>query len=332
MAARQGQKIKLFYIADILKKYTDEDHPIPATEICDKLAEMGVTAERKAVYDDIEQLLDYGFDIIKTRVPKSGYFLGSRQFEIPEIYLLADAVRTAKFITPKKTRELVSKLQDMLSIYQKAGIENGIYIDSESKCTNEEIFYNIDTVSRAIALKKKISFRYGVRVLQSDRTIKVEYKQRKISPYALTWQDDHYYLIGNYEKYDNLVHFRIDRMRSVSVLEENSRSYCEVSEYREVFDVADYTKRLFNMYGGKIENVDLKCNLEILEQITDRFGDKIFVRNITDTHFTFSTKAVISEAFITWVMNYGNKVEVISPSYLRDKIKTRAKEIFDIYN
>jgi len=331
MAARSGQKIKLFYIADILKKYTDEEHPIPATEICDKLAQMGVTAERKAIYDDIEQLMDYGFDIVKTRVPKSGYFLGSRQFEIPEIYLLADAVRTAKFITPKKSRELVSKLQDMLSIYQTTSIENGIYIDSDSKCTNEEIFYNIDTVSRAIKEKKKIIFKYGVRNLEADRTIKIAFKERTISPYALTWQDDHYYLIGNYEKYDNLVHFRIDRMRSVTETDEFWRPFSEVCEYKDVFDVADYTKRLFNMYGGKVDNVDLKCKREVLEQITDRFGDKIFVRNITDTHFTFTAKAVVSDAFVTWIMNYGDKVTVISPDYLIEKIKKRATDILSLY-
>jgi len=331
MAARQGQKLKQFYIIDILKKYTDEDHPMPATEICDRLAKLGVTAERKSVYNDIEQLIDYGFDIIQTRVPKAGYFLGSRQFEVPEIYLLADAVRTAKFITPKKTRELVSKLQDMLSIYQTTSIENGIYIDSESKCTNEEIFYSIDAISRAIGNKKKITFKYGVRTLLPDRSIKVSYKERKISPYALTWQDDHYYLIGNYEKYDNLAHFRIDRMRSVEQIDEPYRPFKEVSSYKDIFDVADYTKRLFNMYGGKLENVDLRCKIEILEQITDRFGDKIFVRDVTDTHFAFTTKAVISDAFVTWLMNYGEKIEVISPNFLKEKIKQRAEEILKIY-
>ncbi len=331
MASRRGQKLKLLYIIEILKKHTDEEHPLSANEICDKLAEYGVTAERKAIYDDIEQLNDFGFDIINTRIPKSGYFMGSRDFETSEIYLLADAVRTAKFITAKKSRELVSKLQAMLSIYQTAGIESGIYIDSSSKCTNEEIFYNIDTISRAIKEKKKVKFKYGVRTLNENREIVTAYKERIISPYAQTWQDDHYYLIGNYDKYDNLVHFRIDRMRSVEMTDKPCRHYSEVSDYRETFDVADYTNKLFNMYGGEIESIDFKCDRSLLEQIADRFGDKIFIRNVTDTHFSFTANAVPSEAFITFVMNYGDKLEVIKPEYLRKEIKEKANKIYNIY-
>ncbi|MCQ2455304.1 MAG: transcriptional regulator [Clostridia bacterium] len=331
MAVRRGQKIKLLYIIDILKKYSDEDHPISAVAICDELLKLGVTAERKAIYDDIEQLTDYGFDIIKTRVPKPGYFLASREFETPEIYLLGDAVRTAKFITPKKSRELVSKLQNMLSVYQTAGIESGIFIDSDSKCSNEEIYYNIDAISRAIKDKKKIKFNYGVRTLTEDRQIKTAYKERIISPYAQTWQDDHYYLIGNYEKYDNLVHFRIDRIRATEILDEEARPFSQVSDYTDCFDVADYTKRLFSMYGGKKEDVDFRCKKELLEQITDRFGDKIFIRNVTKTHFSFTAKAVVSDAFITFVLNYGDGIEVEKPEYLRNMIKARTEKILKIY-
>ncbi len=329
--ARYGQKIKLLCIIDILKEYTDEDHPIPANEICDKLFERGVTAERKAIYDDIEQLIDYGFDIIKTRMPKAGFFLASREFETPEIYLLCDAVRTAKFITAKKSRELVSKLQKMLSVNQMAGIESGIYIDSESKCANEEIFYNIDSISRAIKEKKKITFRYGVRQLSENREIVTVYRERKISPYAQTWQDDHYYLIGNYDKYDNLAHFRIDRIRSVEVTSENARPFSEVSPYTDSFDVADYTKRLFNMYGGKIEEIDFRCEKGLLEQVADRFGEKIFIRNITDTHFSFTTKAVVSDAFVSFVMNFGDRIEVQKPQYIRDMIKEKTEKINKLY-
>ncbi|MBO4468213.1 MAG: WYL domain-containing protein, partial [Clostridia bacterium] len=159
MEVRRGQKLKLLYIIEILKHYTDEDHPLSALEICDKLEQKGISAERKAIYSDIENLVNFGYDVIFTRVPKPGYFLASREFETPEIYLLCDAIRTAKFITPKKSRELVSKLQGMLSVYQMAGVESGIYISSDLKCRNEEIFYNIDAISRAISEKKKISFK-----------------------------------------------------------------------------------------------------------------------------------------------------------------------------
>ncbi len=331
MGARRGQKLKILYIIDILRKYSDEDHPISANEICERLSELDITAERKAIYDDIQNLMDFGYDIIKTRIPKAGYFLASREFETPEIFLLGDAVRTAKFITPKKSRKLVNKLQDMLSVYQRAGAESGIYVDSDSKCKNEEIFYNIDTISQAISQKKKISFTYCVRTLENGREIELKYKKHKISPYAMTWQDDHYYLIGNYEKYDNLVHFRIDRMHSVEITDENYRHFSEVSDYSDCFDIADYTRKLFNMYGGELTEIDLKCNKDLLEQIADRFGNQIFIRNVTESHFSFTAKAVVSDAFVTYILNFGDKIEVLNPPEVRDMIKERIYKIQKLY-
>lgn len=332
MEVRRGQKLKLLYIIKILREHTDEEHPLSASDICKKLEQYGISAERKAIYDDIENLISFGYDIIFTRSPKVGYFLASREFETPEIYLLCDAIRTAKFITPKKSRELVGKLQEMLSENQRAGLKTGLYIASDLKCRNEEIFYNIDAISRAIAEKKKISFKYGIHTLNKNRDIVIKDREHIISPYAQTWQDDHYYLIGNYEKYDNLAHFRIDRMRSVTVLDEKARPFKEVSDYDDVFDVADYTKGLFNMFGGKPESIELKCDISLLEQIIDRFGRAIFIRNVTDTHFSFTVKAVPSEAFITFVMNFGGKVEIQSPSYLRKKIIKRVSDIQKLYS
>lgn len=332
MAARSGQKLKLMYIADIFKMYTDEEHPISADGICEKLAAFGVTAERKAVYDDIQQLITYGFDIIKTRTPKNGFFLASREFEASEIYLLCDAVKTAKFISAKKTRELVSKLEGMLSRYQSIDKLKTVFIDYKSKCSNEEIFYSIDTIDRAITNRNKISLRYGVRSLGANREIITEYRQRIISPYALTWQDDHYYLIGNYEKYDNLIHLRVDRMKTVEELNIPARHFSEVSEYTDTFDVADYTNKLFGMFGGKTEEIELVCSKSILEIIADRFSQDIFIRNVTDETFSVTVKAAVSDALITWIMNYEDKIKVAKPDYLAEKLKERAERIIKIYD
>lgn len=331
MAARNGQKVKLLYIVDILKKYTDEDHPITATEICEKLASNGVTAERKAIYDDIAQLTDYGFDIIKTRTPKSGFFLASREFEIPEISLLIDAVKTAKFISAKKTRVLVSKLERMLSVYQVKKGDKSVFIDYSEKSHNEEIFYSIDTISRAIESQKKISLKYGVRELNENREMVTNYKTRVISPYALTWQEDRYYLIGNYDKYDNLIHLRLDRMRSVQVLDEPLRHFSKFTSYTDTFDVSDYTKKLFGMFGGDFEEIELRCSKDILEMVADRFSENLFIRNVTDEYFSITVKAAVSEGLVTWIMNYGDKIKVLKPFGLIDKIKLRAETITNLY-
>ncbi len=331
MAARSGQKIKLFYIIKILTEFTDEMHPMSAIEICEKLSQYNVTAERKAIYNDIDCLIDFGFDIIQTRIPKNGYFLASRDFELPEIFLLSDAVRTAKFISEKKTHELISKLDKMLSIYQTKHNINNIYIDGKTKTKNEEIFYNIDNIKRAIDGGKKITLNYGKRVLGENRQIVTEYKIRKVSPYAMTWQDDYYYLICNYEKYDNLMHLRIDRMRKVEILDEPARSFKEVSDYTDTFDVADYTKKLFGMFGGETLEVKLRCNISMLEQVSDRFGENIFITNVTDNTFDFAVKAAVSEGLVTWIMNYGDKIEVIKPQSLCDMVKDRAEKVLKVY-
>lgn len=329
MAARSGQKIKLLHIIDILKHNTDEDHPMSANEICDKLASLGISAERKAIYGDIECLIDFGYDIIKTRLPKSGYFLGERDFEIPEIYLLSDAVRTAKFISMKKSRELISKLDGMLSRYHKRN--KSIYMNSVAKTQNEEIFYNIDTIERAIDNNNKITLKYGVRTLTFGKEISVVYKERTVSPYAMTWQDDHYYLICNYEKYDNLLHLRIDRIKNVVQTDMPSRPYSEVSQYSEFFDVADYTAKLFGMFGGETENIELKCSKKILEQVADRFGENIFITNLTDDTFSFTIKAAVSQGLATWIINYGKDIEVKKPEHLKKMILERVSDISEIY-
>ncbi len=329
--ARRGQKVKILYIIKILTELTDEDHPLSATEICEKLSQYDITAERKAIYDDINCLIDFGFDIISTRVPKNGYFLASREFELPEIFLLCDAVRTADFISEKKTRELVAKLDKILSRYQSKRSISGIYIDSSNKTHNEEIFYNIDRINTAISEGKKITFKYGKRVLGDNRQITTEYKTRTVSPYAMTWQDDHYYLIGNYDKYDNLMNLRVDRIKSVEIIEEPVRHFSEASDYRDTFDVADYTKKLFGMFGGETEDIKLRCSSSMLEQVHDRFGENIFITNVTDSHFDFTAKAAVSEGLVTWIMNYGDKIEVLKPVNLCDKITDRAERIIKIY-
>ncbi|MBQ6718088.1 MAG: WYL domain-containing transcriptional regulator [Clostridia bacterium] len=331
MAARRGQKVKLLYIIKILTELTDEEHPLSATEICEKLSAYDITAERKAIYDDIECLISFGYDIIQTRVPKNGYFLASRDFELPEVFLLGDAVRTAKFISEKKTRELTSKLDRLLSKHQTKRNISAIYIDSSNKTKNEELFYNIDRINTAIEEGKKIRFTYSKRVLHEGRQITTESKTRTVSPYAMTWQFDYYYLIGNYEKYDNLMNLRIDRIHSVEIIDEPMRHFSEVSDYRDTFDVADYTKKLFGMFGGNMQEIKLRCSNKMLEQVTDRFGDKIFITNVTDKTFDFTAKAAVSDALATWIMNYGANIEVIIPTELRDKIKNRAEKILEIY-
>lgn len=331
MAKRSNQKLKVLYVLDILKKHSDEEHPLNASQIVEFLEKEGIEAERKSIYDDIASLEFYGCDIIKTDSPRVGWFIGEREFEIPEIYLLCDAVRSAKFISAKKTRELLSKLHSMLSINQTKRREDRIFFSSGEKSGNEEIYYNIDKISLAIESAKQIKIKYIQRKFDKSGNVKGEVKEMTLNPYALCWQDDHYYLIGNYEKYDNLIHLRLDRIHSAEILEKTARHFSEVSDYKESFDTIDYAKRLFGMHTGETQTVELWCDSKITEPILDRFGENIFITGSDSKGFKFKTDLVISDALVTWIINYGENVKALKPESLVEKVKERAKTVLENY-
>lgn len=332
MAGNPKQKIKLLCVWDILKEKSDENHPIDAIEICEiLLSEYGIEAERKGIYDDISILTEYGADIIKTGTPKRGYFIGMREFDLPEVSLLIDAVEAASFITSKKSAALVKKLETLVSKWQASDINKRVYIENRNKCANEEIFYNIDKINSAIKEFKRISFSYVRRALGENNRIAQQTKDMTVSPYALVWENDHYYLVGNIEKYDNLIHLRVDRMQKVEICNKKSRHFSEVSEYKTFFDVADYIRKSFNMFGGELKTIELKCALSRIEQVVDRFGERLYLRPNNDDTFTFTTKANISEGLISWILQFGNEIEVISPPELRKSIVDRIEKVREIY-
>lgn len=330
MSKRARQKLKLIYTLEILKRYSDEENPLTANKIAEKLLDYGIEAERKSIYDDIACLEEYGCDIIKSASPK-GWFIGDREFEVPEIYLLCDAVRSAKFISAKKSAELIEKLDAMLSVNQVKRRENSVYFGASDKCGNEELYYNIDKIADAIESHRQIELTYSVRYFDSEREVKKTRKTMVINPYALTWQDDYYYLLGNHIKYDNIIHLRLDRISAVKILDTKSRHFSEVSSYTEYFDTADYTNKLFGMYGGAMADVELCCNKRITEQVLDRFSENIFIKKVTDEEFCFTVKAALSEALVTWIINYGSDLKVNSPEELREMVKNRAKTVLRNY-
>ena len=332
MAEKGYTKLKLLYIKHYLEKYSDDDNLVKADELIEMLAEKGITCERKSIYADISALKGYGVDI---STEKRGYRVLGRDFELPELRLLMDAVQAANFISAKKSKELISKIGGLCSENQAKILEKQVYIDNRNKCTNEEIYYNIDLVNKAIVQKKKISFIYTKRKIDdSKKEIIREEKHLTVSPYALIWSNDHYYLVSNNSKYDNLMHTRIDRMKKVEITEESSRDFAEVSPYRSFFDSADYSGKLFNMFSGDNQKLKLRCNDSILEEMIDRFGDDCEIIKVagelSDT-FVLDTSCVCSEGLVSWLMQFGSKVEVISPESLKRDIKEKARSILDLY-
>ena len=245
----------------------------------------GISCERKSIYADIKTLNSIGFDIVSSMSPRRGFFIASRTFELPQVRLLIDAVTSAGFITPDKTRDLVAKLEGLVSKNEAAELVSQVYIDSNTKCDNEEIYYIIDALHDAILNRNKVKFLYKRRNI--DKANRKSYTQKtfKVSPYALIWKDDHYYLVCNNEKYDNLMNLRLDRIRKIEQLDEPERDISEVSEYTHGIDVSDYVSKMFNMFSGEPDKVRLLCHLDLREEIMDRFGARIPLIAVDSNHF-----------------------------------------------
>lgn len=332
MSEKGYTKLKLLYIKQYLEKYSDEDNLIKADELLEMLSEIGIECERKSIYSDIAALKSFGVDISND---KRGYRILARDFELPELRLLMDAVQAANFISAKKSKELISKISGLCSTYQAKVLEKQVYIDNRNKCTNEEIYYNIDLINKAILQKRKISFTYIKRIIdEENKEIIREEKELTVSPYALIWSNDHYYLVANNSKYDNLMHTRIDRMKKVEITKEESRDFSEVSPYAKFFDSADYSGKLFNMFSGDTRKLVLRCKDSILEEMVDRFGEECTIRKAAadkKEQFTLETKCVCSEGLVSWLMQFGDKVQVISPESLKNDIIEKVESIRKIY-
>lgn len=332
MKTTNNQKLRLLYIIDIFTKKSDEEHPLTANEIINILYdEYGVTCERKTVYECIESLNRYGYDIIKSSSPR-GYFMTPYVFELPELRLIIDAVQSANFISAKKSKQLLEKLGRFTSEYQYKRIEKQVYIDNRNKCDNENIFYIIDTLDFAIRKRRQVEVVYHRRRVVDGRHAEYEEKEMTINPYALIWANDHYYLIGNYSKYDNLIHLRIDRLKSVTVTDETARHFSEVSPYRTSFDTADYSNKHLSMFSGDIKPVDLICSDEIIEDFIDKFGEKCSMVPFDDEHFRAKISVAVTDGLVSWVMQYGDKIKVKGPNELKSMIIDKTKSILSVYN
>ena len=324
-------KRRLIALAEFFESKTDEEHIYSASQIIEHLVAEGIEVERKALYSDIDALKLAGYDIVCTRSPKAGFFLASRDFEEAEVRLMIDAVRAAKFITVKKTDALVNKIGSLLSEPQSKKLKSQVYIDKGHKRKNEEIFYTIDSLHNAIAKRLKVKFVYSNISVSDDLKTVLNEREFTVSPYALIWSNDHYYLVCNNANYDNLMHVRIDRMKSVTCTDEPWRHFSEVCDYKESFDSADYAGKLFNMFSGTEQTVTLRCANRFLEEIVERFGENIRFSSRNADNFTAEINVVTGEGFLSWLLQYGNSVEILRPAQLRAVVAQRATDVAALY-
>lgn len=306
-----NQRLRILYLYKILMEKTDNEHSLTIQQLGDELAEYGFGFSRKTFYDDIEALREFGADIIgrKTRMTYD-YFIGSRDFELPELKLLADAVCSAKFLTEKKSEELLKKIEGLASIYEGKQIQRQIFISDRVKALNERIYLNVDTIHRAINEGKMISFSYfdyGV-----DKKKKYRDGKRIASPYALTWSDERYYLVAFYRKRpNNFTNFRVDRMEMIEVLDEDAE------KMSEKLNLADYLNSSFSMFSGTTRKLKLKFHNSLVNVVFDRFGKDVNIVKSGDEHFNINVDVKAEPPFFGWLFQFGDKAKILEPPDVR---------------
>lgn len=328
---KELNKIKLLFLHDIFTRQTDKNHVYSANELCDLLSEYGISCERKSIYSDIDALKEYGMDIVNVRSPKRGYYLNERKFDIAEVRLLIDAVQAAKFISSRKTKALIYKIGSLLSEFQEEELREQIYVESSFKSEKEDLYDIIKSLDDAIKRSKQVQITYAKRKLENRYLKKSEGKVFIVNPYSLLWSNDHYYLVCNNDKYNNLMHLRLDRISQVKILDKQAKHFSKVSKYTDKFDTADYSNKIFNMFTGESGEVELCCDNRLIDDILERFGDEIPLKIYDENHFVFKADVELSSGLVSWIMQFGSDIKVLAPKQLSDALIEKSREILSVY-
>ncbi len=324
--ATQSNKLKILYLMDILLERTDEKHIMSAADLCAALKEYDISAERKSIYNDIAALQEYGLDIIQQRGANPGYYVASREFELPELKLLVDTVQSSKFITSKKSQELIMKLESLTSRYEAQQLQRDVFIYNRPKADNETIYYNVDQIHEAIHSNSKISFNYAEWTIKKKLKLKKDGAVYKVSPWSLTWDDENYYLIAYDEAADAIKHYRVDKMQSTKVLDED-----RVGKDRFVdFDLAAFAKKTFAMYGGREETVTLACPARLAGVMIDRFGQDMIMVPDGDG-FYVKVPVIVSQQFFGWLAGIGRDIKITGPENVRAEYRQYLNDILEDY-
>ncbi len=309
LAKSSGQKLKLLYIVKILSEVTDEKNVISMEELIKELDGYNVKAERKSIYDDMEALRIFGYDIIYRKEKPAGYQLLSREFELPELKLLVDSVQASKFITQKKSKELIKKLEMLTSRYEARKLDRQVYVSNRIKAVNEGIYYNVDKIHSSIGSNSKIQYKYFEWDLNKEMKLRNNGENYIISPWALCQEDENYYMLGFDSDAEMIKHYRVDKMIDISI--ENIRR--DGKSAFEGFNMAEFVKKTFGMFGGKEELVALSFKNKLIGVVLDTFGKEITIKKETQETFCIHVKVVISSQFFGWLSGLGSEAKIISP-------------------
>lgn len=318
----KNQKLKLLFLAKIMQEQTDDTHMLTMSQIIDELAKYDIEAQRKSVYDDLAALNFYGIEIIKYQeFGKTFYYCGARDFELAELHIIIDAIASSKFITENKSKDLIKKLEHMASNYDAKLIDRDVYVSGRVKNMNESIFYTVDAIQNAIANNHRITFQYFSWNVDKEMELKHEGKIYNISPWALLWDNENYYLLGYDNEVKDFKHYRVDKMLHTEEIKDKRQG--EAKFYK--LDKEIYTKKHFRMFGGEEERVTLLCKNEMANVIIDQFGRDVTLRKVDDEHFKVNVDVVVSNQFLSWIIALEGNVIIDGP----DKVKNSMLKLLD---
>ena len=325
MPKSDNQKLKILYILDYLQKNSHREHPVRAAELIAMLeSEHDISCDRKTIYSDIAALQEYGVDIVSLPGKNGGYYIASRNFELPELKLLIDAVQSSRFLTEKKSRELIGKLCSQCSVHDARLMRRDVLVSGRVKSMNETIYYNVDAIQEAIAQNRQITFRY----FDWDLGGKRKYRDRdyQASPYGLCQDNENCYLLAHSPRH-GVTSYRVDRMTDIRLTEE-ARTPCPELTGKAL---AEHANRLFQMYSGEETTVKLRFHRSLINVVVDRFGRDILLIPDDETHFVFTVNVAVSPMFLSWVIGFGSKARILYPQSVIDQCTQLCREAMEQY-
>ena len=317
--------LKTIYIIRILMERTDEDHYLNAAQIGEILErEYDLKLDRHTIYAEMKKLEDADLDIMKRDGRNGGYYIGSRQFEMPELKLMVDAVQSSRFFTKKKTEELIRKLETLCSKNQAKQLSSQVVVYNRPKAVNETIYYNVDKLHSAIYHNRKITFQYADWTARKETILRHDGAIYEVSPFHLVWDDENYYLIAYDENAGKIKHYRVDKMRSIDV---TKLERIKLPEEKKI-DLATFSKKTFGMFGGRDVKVTLRCKNHLAGVLIDRFGTDIWMTPSGEDHFTAQVTVTVSKQFFGWVTAIGKDMKIQAPLDVKDEYRQYLLEIF----
>lgn len=319
MEGTVSKRLKLLYLMKIFSENTDDDHGLTLAEITAELEKYDISADRKTLYNDFQALSDFGFEILSEKADgKFVYFLSTRLFELSELKLLVDAVQSAKFISERRSAQLIKKLESLVSRHEAHDLNRQVFISGRVKTMNESVYYAVDAIHSAINANVRLRFKYRNWNEKKQMVFRRGGAFYEISPWALLWDNEYYYMVGYDSESDMIKHFRVDKMISLGFSDLPREGEAVYNKY----DIRQYSKSLFRMFGGAMTDVTLRCDNALAGVIIDQFGKDVMLIPEDDAHFHVIVRVALSAQFLSWVAALEGGVTILAPDSAVDAMRT----------